>query len=91
MAKNLKGSKPVALGSCPPDSSSLTDYDRAHVQTYIRLLDAAANGVDWEVAAREILKFDPSLDPASAKLSYDAHLARAEWMSRVGYRALLKK
>ena len=91
MTKHLKGSKPAALGSCPPDSSSLTDYDRAHVQTYIRLLDASANGVGWKVAAREILNIDPSLDPASAKLAFDTHLARAEWISRVGYRALLKK
>ena len=54
MAQEVQGSKPVALSGCPPDSSSLTDYDRANVQVYIRLLDAASSGVPWTVAAREI-------------------------------------
>ena len=88
MSDDLMGSKPIVVGSCPPDSPALTDYDRAHVQLYIRLLDAASSGVQWMVAAREILNIDPTLDLDSAKRTFDSHLARAEWMTRVGYRFL---
>ena len=30
-----------------PSGDSLTDYDRAHVKLYVRLLDAEADGADW--------------------------------------------
>ena len=33
-----------------PDGDFLTDYDRAHVKLYCRLLDAAADGADWQEA-----------------------------------------
>ena len=88
MSQELQGSKSIVAGSCPPDSPVLTDYDRAHVQLYIRLLDAASSGVQWMVAAREILNIDPTLDLVSAKRTFDSHLARAEWMTKVGYRFL---
>jgi len=78
----------VVLGDLPPDSPELTDYDRVHLRVYLRLLDAAAAGVPWRTAAREILRIDPAREPAAAKLSFDAHLARAQWMTRIGYRFL---
>lgn len=90
MSQDLQRSKAIVAGSCPPDSPVLTDYDRAHVQLYIRLLDAASAGVEWDVAAREILNIDLSRDAGSAKRTYDTHLARAEWMTRVGYQFLQK-
>ena len=44
--------------------------------------------MQWKVAAREILNIDPTQDLDSAKRTFDSHLARAEWMTRVGYRFL---
>ena len=40
-----------------PSNSQLTDYDRAHLRTYLRLLDAAAEGADWAEAAQ--IEVDP--------------------------------
>lgn len=37
-------SPPVA--DCPPESSTITDYDKQHLVTYLRLLDADAAAVD---------------------------------------------
>ena len=34
----------------PPESASITDYDRAHMTLYLRLLDAASDGAAWEEA-----------------------------------------
>ena len=31
-----------------PDGPVLTDYDEQHVVTYLRLLDADADGADWQ-------------------------------------------
>lgn len=78
-----------ALPEAPPDSEHLTDYDRRHLKTYARLLDAAAERADWEEVARIVLGFDAGREPVRAKRAYEAHLARAQWMSRTGYRDLL--
>jgi type VI secretion system activator RovC-like protein len=71
-----------------PTENGVTDYDRQHLVTYLRLLDAAAAGVDTEQIIREVLKIDPMFDPERARRAYDTHLARARWMSREGYRYL---
>jgi hypothetical protein len=69
-----------------PTDDKLTDYDRLHLITYIRLLDADADGIPWEEASRSILHIDPDAEPKRAKCAYQSHLARAQWMTRVGYR-----
>jgi hypothetical protein len=58
--------------------------------TYLRLLDADAGGIDWRITARLVLSLDPAADLDRAQVVYEAHLARARWMARVGYRLLLK-
>jgi hypothetical protein len=40
--------------------------------------------------AQLFLSLDLAADLDRAQLVYDAHLARARWMTRVGYRLLLK-
>ena len=35
-----------------PTDSTLTDYDRQHFVTYLRLLDADDEGADWREVAR---------------------------------------
>ncbi|HZP09415.1 DNA -binding domain-containing protein [Methyloceanibacter sp.] len=74
----------------PANGDTLTPYDRSHFVTYLKLLDAAAMGADWKETARTVLSLDPHIDPDAARRSYDAHLARARWMTQTGYRQLLK-
>lgn len=85
-------SKPTNLGPFEPpqDVPVLTDHDRSYMPLYLRLLDADAAGVAWQVAARDILGIDPSVDSTEAKLAFDRFLSRAKWMTYVGYRLLLK-
>lgn len=73
-----------------PSEPHLTDYDRAHLMTYIRLLDAAAQSAGWEEAASSILGMDVKSEPNRVRNAYDSHLARAQWMTSAGYRDLLQ-
>jgi hypothetical protein len=72
-----------------PTGAVLTDYDRLHLITYLRLLDAAADGADPDEVARIVLRIDPDEEPERARRAYDSHLARARWMTENGYRHLL--
>ncbi|MGF1623974.1 MAG: DNA -binding domain-containing protein [Alphaproteobacteria bacterium] len=74
-----------------PTDSAITDYDRAHLPLYLRLLDAAADGAPWQEAARVVLGLDPAEDAARARRAHDSHLARARWLSEHGYRDLLRR
>lgn len=79
------------LSDSPPQSSTLTDYDREHLPIYLRLLDAAEAGADWREVVAIVLGLDPDADPERARRVHDAHLARARWMTEHGYRQLLRK
>lgn len=79
------------LEDAPPASPRVTDYDLAHAVTYLRLLDAQADGADWREVARIVLDLDPTADSERARRVHDAHLARAQWMTREGYRDLLQR
>lgn len=74
-----------------PTEPGLTDYDRAHLVTYLRLLDAEASGADWREAARHLLGADPDRRRDAARLSYETHADRARWMARQGYLKLLQE
>ena len=78
------------LADEPPQSDHVTAYDREHAKTYLRLLDAAAANADWQEVAQVVLGLDPSQDPTHAKRVHDAHLARARWMTAIGYRDLIQ-
>ena len=43
-----------------PSEPALTPYDREHAVTYMRLLDADAEGVDWREVAQIVLHIDRS-------------------------------
>lgn len=73
-----------------PSDAALTDYDRAHLITYLRLLDAEAEQADWREVAALVLGFDVTKNAARAEASWRSHLARARWISASGYRHLLK-
>lgn len=72
----------------PPESATLTDYDRVHMKLYLRLLDAATDGAAWQEAVSILFGIDPAKDPERARRVHDSHLARARWMTEHGYRAL---
>ena len=78
------------IADTAPSEPRLTDYDRAHLPTYIRLLDTAAQNADWEEAASLILGMNAKSEPDRARRAYDSHLARAQWMTSAGYRDLLQ-
>ena len=73
-----------------PVADTLTPYDHEHLVTYLRLLDAEAIELDWKEAARSILHIDPDREPARARLSWESHVRRAYWMTKEGYRHLLR-
>lgn len=81
----------TVLRDSPPASLELTEYDREHLVTYIRLLDAAEAAADWREVAQIVLGLDPERDPERARCVHDTHLARARWMTDHGYRHLLRK
>jgi hypothetical protein len=57
-----------------PNSDVLTDYDREHLITYLRLLDAEADGADWTDVARVVLRIDPLREPERARGTWESHL-----------------
>jgi hypothetical protein len=73
-----------------PVESVLTDYDEKHLVTYLRLLDAEADGADWQEVTRLVLRIDPEKEPERAKRVWASHFARAKWMMNSGYRRLLR-
>ena len=79
-----------AISDRAPTDSMLTHYDHQHLVTYMRLLDAEAEGADWREVSRIVLHIDPKQEPERARCAYDSHLARAKWMTEHGYRHLLR-
>lgn len=73
-----------------PDANVLTRYDEQHLVTYLRMLDAEAEGADWKEVARLVLHIDPSRERARAHRAWTSHLARAKWLTENGYRYLLR-
>jgi hypothetical protein len=73
-----------------PTTAILTGYDERHVFTYLRLLDADAEGADWREVARIVLHIDPAREHDRARRAWESHIARARWMTEKGYRHLLQ-
>ncbi|MDE2442344.1 MAG: DUF2285 domain-containing protein [Betaproteobacteria bacterium] len=75
----------------PPAGEIVTTYDERHFVTYLRVLDAEAEGADWREIATIVFGLNPSVEPERAKRVYESHLDRARWMTTHGYRNLLEK
>jgi hypothetical protein len=86
--ENRKGPE---LRDAPPHADSVTDYDLAWANHYLRLLAAHEEGAPWDEAASLVLALDCTADPEHARQVHAAHLARAVWISRCGYLDLLKR
>ena len=72
-----------------PNGPDVTEYDEQHRTTYWRLLDAASENADWREVVSVVFEIDPAVYPERARVTYDTHLARARWMSEIGYRHYL--
>lgn len=72
-----------------PGGPDITAYDKQHYLTYLRVLDASRDGVDWQEVARIVLHRDPDADEARSRRCWESHLARAQWLSGSGYRRIL--
>ena len=55
-----------------PTDAVLTVYDEEHVMTYLRMLDADAEGADW----REVAKSCCTLIPSLRMIARNVHLIR---------------
>ncbi|MGH7094786.1 MAG: DNA -binding domain-containing protein [Stellaceae bacterium] len=79
-----------SVSDVAPSDRILTGYDEQHVVTYLRLLDAEAEGADWQEVAKIVLRIDPAREPERARRAWESHLSRAKWMTESGYRHLLR-
>lgn len=86
MNQDLSKLAPVA--ATPPDTATITPYDRAHFLTYARLIDDLAHGVSWQHSAIAILGLDLLRHVAAARTCWEAHVARAHWVINEGVEAL---
>ena len=68
-----------------PCSEVLTDYDREHLATYLRILDALAAEASPEEMSRVILGIDPAVEPERARTALASHVGRAQWMIKHGH------
>ena len=74
-----------------PTVPEITIYDEAHFVTYLRLLDAADDDADWREVARIVLHRDPVAETDRTRACWRSHLARAQWMTKTGYRKILEQ
>ncbi len=86
----MPSSTDTSFAESAPTDKQITEYDRAHLVAYLRLLDAAAAKAAWEDAARIVLNLDPAREPDRAWRIYESHLARARWLSEHGYRQMIQ-
>lgn len=61
-------------------SGDATSYDRSHLMLYAELLDADSCGITWREGASDMLGIDPVMEPETARLCWESHLARARWL-----------
>lgn len=72
-----------------PTEPEITIYDERHFITYLRLLDAETDEADWREVARIVLHRDPATEADRTRNCWESYLARAQWMTRTGYRKIL--
>jgi hypothetical protein len=61
-----------------PSEPALTPYDQEHAVTYMRMLDADADGADWREVARVVLHIDSDREPGRARQALESHLTRVK-------------
>ena len=76
------------IADTAPTDAILTPYDHEHLVTYMRLLDADADGADWREVARMVLPLDPGREPARCIANDSAHRPRREAARGCGFRGI---
>jgi hypothetical protein len=61
--------QPPQVADTAPDEPFLTGDDELHLVTYLRLLDADAEGADWREVASIVLEIDPEKKPQRVSAS----------------------
>jgi len=80
---------PLELKEFPPESETVTTYDRHCFKLYIMLLDADASGEEWSDAYKRIFEKSAIQNHKRAFQHYQSHLKRAKWLTTTGYQQLL--
>ena len=62
------------LADVAPVGPIVTAYDEEHIDTYLRLLNAAQDGASWREVSRLVLRVDPDLDAERARRMFDSIL-----------------
>lgn len=91
LGMNMRGDMTEAFEDTAPTGPELSDYDRAHIRLYARLLDATADGAAWQEIASVLFGLDPEQQPERARHVHDSHLARARWVAAGGFKDLLRR
>ena len=74
------------LADLAPSEPALTPYDQEHAVTYMRMLDADAEGADWREVARVVLHIDSDREPDRARQALESHLTRVKCSIQLGRR-----
>jgi hypothetical protein len=65
--------QPTPVADAAPVEPFLTGYDMNHLVTYLRLLDADAEGADWREVARIVLNLDAENEPERTRQVWQSH------------------
>lgn len=68
-----------------PRADNVTEHDRRHVKTYIRLMEADTAGASEDEMAREIVPGDRPTKARIARIAVRSHLRRAYWLLEHGF------
>ena len=71
-------------GFCPW-SDELSDYDRANISVYARLLYDESEGATENDLAREVFHLDPYANRPRVQRIVQSHLRRARWIAETLY------
>ncbi|MCG6203086.1 DUF2285 domain-containing protein [Rhodopseudomonas sp. HC1] len=74
-----------------PTIDGIAPYDEQHYVAYLRLLAAETDGADWTEVARIVLHRDPVTEEIRTRRCWESHLARVQWMTKIGYRRILEQ
>jgi hypothetical protein len=74
------------VGDLAPSDPALTRYDEEHLITYLRMLDANAEGADRREVSPIDLHIDAVREPDRARRAFDSHLERAKLMTGAEYK-----
>lgn len=61
-----------------PTGAAVVEYDQRNLALYAALLDAQDAGIDWRIAAADLMGLDP--EDALAEACWRSHLERAQWI-----------